>query len=62
MEKVQNLKNSNTAPSSKTFRDEGYQLTQIIFWIIMSSFDALQWFTLKVWADDDTLLAKHDAN
>jgi hypothetical protein len=22
MEKVQNLKNSNTAPSSKTFRDE----------------------------------------
>jgi hypothetical protein len=29
MEKVQNLKNSNTAPSSKTFRDEnsrGFEL------------------------------------
>jgi hypothetical protein len=25
MEKVQNLKNSNTAPSSKTFRDESQQ-------------------------------------
>jgi hypothetical protein len=24
MEKVQNLKSSNTAPSSKTFRDETY--------------------------------------
>jgi hypothetical protein len=35
MEKVQNLKNSNTAPSSKTFRDESKMIMMMKIIIII---------------------------